>query len=212
METRRIAAAIDNILDTEIGWKNREFELYKVLENKVKKYQNKSRTYQVSKIDKQDILANIKEQQWFDSCRVKSVIGTMIKTMDVIENVHQQDSSQIRLDLRLGFNGVHFVINYLKTQKLIKYFVYFENPEKQKRGYICYLDTTDKNKILNLPDYESINSVLSGDMCRMNQVDIIHLAAELLIYYDETGQISKAHIGVKYPVSLTYLASVINQQ
>lgn len=205
----RISASIDSILKTSASWSEKEYKMYKMLEDKVAKYQSKSKIYTLSIDDKKDICSNIEEQPWFEKSKHPSVIRAIFKELEVLcYNTESGEDSFLKL--HIGFGSFFFNVRYRRTKTTLKYFVYFEN--SKHRGYVCYLDSTanlDKQKTIKLPDYNTIKSIVNTQKRRLENTDIVHIAAELLIYYDTSQEISKVNMGLNYPVSLIYLSKVI---
>ena len=209
----KINSAVNEILDSERPWSDAEFKFYKMLEDKVLKYETKAKAYSLNKADKSSILSNIKEQPWLDTSRHKHGILCFIKKMDIVfyEYSTSDLESKLKLKITIG-NNYSFNIKYIRTTKSLRYFMYFEN--ESLRGNICYLDTTknkDKQEDIKLPDFKIIDQIISSKKGanKLDNYDIIHLASELLLYYDENGEISQATIGMNYPITLVQLANMI---
>lgn len=209
MDTREISRALDEIFDKT--WSNREYNVYKLLEDKLVHYRSKAKIYETNTGDREEILANLTEQPWLLKSKHRSVVVNLIKSIDVMEYHYSSHSKETKLHLKVQMgtkNKFTFNINYLRTDQILKYKAYYEN--SKHRGYVCYLDSTKSESELDLklPDYDKILSVLS--IRQMDKYDVLHIATELLFYYDEDKEIRQAHMGHKYPLSLAYLASVTN--
>lgn len=198
---------IDNILKKKY-WTDKEFSLFKLLEEKVKNYQSVAKSYLRSNTDKQDIIANLKEQPWLEKCKIKSAIVALIKKMEIREHVYEHGPDQTALKLRVNFEYFDLVIRYTRTKTTLKYFVYFERTKGDTiKAYVCYLDSTDQQKKMQLPEFDKIMAIVKTRFYRFSNYDVVHFASEFLAYYDEDNEISNVKMGINYPISLPYFAS-----
>lgn len=208
MELSKISEAIDSILKTDSVWTDKEYKMYCMLEEKVETYKNRSKSYIFSARDRKDIIANVAEQPWFEKSKHSSVVRSLLKNLEIVTYEYNTTFDETRLKLKISFEQFAFNVRYQRTSSSLKYLVYFEN-DKHK-GHICYIDTTSdisKQKDMKLPEYDLIKSIVTSKTRRLENSDIIHVAVELIMYYDENQEICKANMGLNYPISLSYLAS-----
>lgn len=208
MELNKISEAIDSIMGINQVWTEKEYKMFCMLEEKVETYKHRSKSYVMSAKDREDIIANVAEQPWFEKSKHSSVVKSLLKNLEIMTYEYNTTSDETRLKLKISFGSFSFNVRYQRTSSSLKYLAYFEN-EKYK-GHICYIDTTGdiaKQKGMKLPEYDLIKSIVTSKTRRLENSDIIHIAAELIMYYDENQEICKANMGIGYPVSLSYLAS-----
>lgn len=207
----QIGRAIDTLLDSKTAWTRKEFDFYKMLIQKVEKYQSKHKSYILSNEDRDDIMANFKEQPWLIKSKHKSVVINMIKTMDILHYEYAATKSETRLSVKFGFERFNICVKYCRNTSYLKYFVYYTSKDGKTKGYVCYLDSSgdlNKQNQMELPQYQQIQSIVNSRQGQLDKYDIVHVASELMLYYDQNKEISQANMGIKYPVSLAYLATI----
>ena|SRR3989338_6089738 len=204
-----IGKAIDDMLNTRTCWTKKEHNLYILLCQKVEQYQPRHKSYQLNSADKDSIIANIKERPWYGHSRHQSNIIGLIRKMDIVDFKNEKRSKDITFIIKIRFDtGYTLDIKYYKSQTKLKYMIYFKN--NKSKGYVAYLNTDgDKKKQqeLKLPEYDKLMGIISPR--DLDRSDIFHMVAELVLFYDPSGDISNTHIGLKYPVSLAFLADRI---
>lgn len=192
-----ISDAIDTILSKE--WTEKERGFYQMLLGKVSQYRDMYRdtTPRVSLSQTHpsaisDILQNIREQPLYHKCRHREELERIVQSLVVMELEDSPEEFKLKLQLN---PGRHFIAQWTPT----RYRVHFENTHIH--GYIAYYNSVTQKK-RHLPEYTELEQVLPG----LDRVEIIHLATELLAYFDVNGRTSKTPLGVAYPISLPELA------
>lgn len=212
MDLHRISAALDDILDTTTAWTDREFKMYQMLQEKVTKFSTKSKSFVLGHEDRENIIANFTEQPWYQKSKHMSVIANILKKLEISDYSYQTGKdNETRLKLKLSFGDFSLNVKYHRTDKVLKYFVYYEN--SKLRGDVCYIDTTGnivQQKEMKLPDYPNILSIVNTKTGTLSKSDVVHIASEMVHYYDQTKEISNVNMGMNYPVSLSYLSSIIS--
>ena len=217
MNLAKIGQAIDGILDRDQAWTKHEHDFYQMIVNKAARYQKRAKAYKLNSHDKEHILNNIREQQWFQVSAHKSVILNLVKGMDIDLYQYSANAQRTELKLRIKFQGgVFFNVKYLRTAKSVQSFVYFSGlcGGNKVRGNLCYLDTTnnlEQQKELKLPDYDQIFGLINNRQRRLDRFDIVHLASELIMYYDTQAELAGVNMGQNYPISLIELAKITEQ-
>jgi hypothetical protein len=170
-------------------------------------YKSKSKSYILSSNDRNEILENISKQEWFQKSKHPSIINSILITLEVENDEYITNNLETKFKLRLKFTDFTFNVNYHRNNSFLKYFVFFEN--SKLKGHVCYIDSTltEDQQNIKLPEYDLIQSIINKRM--IDKFDILHITAELIMYYDEKEEVRNAHIGIKYPISLVYLANQI---
>ena len=201
-----ISEAIDNLLNGT-PWGHKEKAFYKMLLEKVRVYKDRYKESQ-SLSDNEAILKNVREQPLFRLCNsdvlVDIVKGMELKTLVETNTPHYKYSLCLKLTDTAYFSVEYH--NNITGDKVehIKYRVMYHNEDKSKHGYVVYY-SSDNPKGRHLPEYEKISEVLP----ELGRVECIHLATELVSYYDVHRIIADTHIGARYPISLIELSQQI---
>ncbi len=189
-----VSTSIDTLLDKK--WTEKEILFYEMLLSKISKYKH---LYKVPTVhtDSDNIIKNIREQPLFAKCKHPDLLCSIVSGLRVVSLKETPD----HYDLNIKLNApAHFIVEYSKKHGDVRYRVSFRNEADTEHGYVAYMSSTSKAR--HLPEYEKISKVLPD----LDRVEIIHLATELLTYYDANDIISNLDIGVKYPVSLITLS------
>lgn len=189
-----ISGAIDRLLKND-NWTQKHMDFYDMLCTKVNVYKTNARRYNEFKDDVPNLIMNVKEQHWF---RMKPSIEQSV-VLDTIRNIRVKkinisDKSQsIVIDMP---NDVTFTVKYIATPLSC-------NISFSRNNITGYAVRYGNNiGYLRLPEYEKLEEVLPT----LKRSDIIHIANELIIYYDTKKLICKVPIGNDYPVTLKQLA------
>ena len=203
-----IEEAIDDVLGGTRGWSKKEFDFYKLLVDKVREYGPRIQSYKFNSEDKEALIDNFKRQPWLEKSKHQSRLLKMIREIDIVDYQFNSDSKENKLCIRINFDkGFSYNLYFHRTRRSLQYHIYFQNEAENERGYICYLDTTtESGNELKLPEYRKIKGIISSR--GLDNYDIIHLSAEIMSYYDSSGEMSSANIGKKYPVTLVYLSTI----
>lgn len=204
---KSIESYIDQILNKK-RWTDKEMEMYNLLNRKVLQYSDRTQTYELFE-DKADIIKNIEEQSWFLNSKYKSILNSLLSEMDIETYESMDEDGVIRSRLIVKFPRSKFWLQcyfnrVIQSEQLItlQYYLYLEDFNQVKKAYIAYYDTSDMNE-LKLPQLTEIFDIIKIG-AYVSKVELIKLFAEIILYFDESGVLAKAHIGAQYPVSLTY--------
>lgn len=199
--------AIDETFGKSVNWTKKEMDLYELLCAKLHKYKPRAMAYKNYSGDCKEILRNIMDRTWWDSCKNKHFVQTLIENMEVLH--YECERGQFILNIKFNIRHVCFLkINYNKTEDYTKYYIYLQKEDTQDddtssvKGYVAYLNTVT-NHARELPEYDIIAGI-----CNIDRYDLIHFVSELLHFYDTRKVTAKAIMGINYPVSIQYLASV----
>ena len=97
-------------------------------------------------------------------------------------------------------------IKYKKNHHLLQFYVYLEDFDQVKRLYLAYndnLNTLHLNKNLKLPQLDDIFTLIKTGTY-ISKIELLKLFTEIILYYDESGQLTQTHIGVSYPITLLF--------
>ena len=207
---RDISHAIDNVLETDV-WTSKQIMFYEMLQLKVKTYEQKHQNFRSFKCDKEEIIQNIKEQPLFKRCTSTDELLKYVGSMEVVLLTEEQDP-HYHYTLKIKMSGIYFIVEYVHHvdatgTEHIRYRVSFSESEKNENnhGYVTYYSSANPKR-RHLPEYDKIKQILPD----LGRVEIIHLSAELVAYYDVHGMIAKTQIGTMYPISLVDLAEQVS--
>ena len=199
---KSIESYIDQILNKK-RWTDKEMEMYNLLNRKVLQYSDRTQTYELFE-DKADIIKNIEEQSWFLNSKYKSILNSLLSEMDIETYESMDEDGVIRSRLIVKFPRSKFWLQcyfnrVIQSEQLItlQYYLYLEDFNQVKKAYIAYYDTSDMNE-LKLPQLTEIFDIIKIG-AYVSKVELIKLFAEIILYFDESGVLAKAHIGAQYP-------------
>ncbi len=192
-------------------WSKKEYNLYTLLLGIVKKYEPSATTYLSNRDDVITIKKNIMSQSWFN----KNNCELLLKLIDFMVLKHYKIERNL-LEVTAEFVSFTIKIRYYRQETEYEYQIYFEsgtnnqykaNKKAIHRGYL--INTTSQNDHITSPDFTKIKSICHR--YNMTHFDIIHLAHELLSFYDSNGEIKDLHMSTKYPITLEKCANIIKQ-
>lgn len=208
---KNIESFIDQILDKK-KWTDKEMELYNVLKKKVVQYSDRTQTYELFE-DKADIIKNIEEQSWFINSKYKPILSSLLSEMEIetYENMIEENVVRNRLIVKFPRSKFWLQCYFSKTTNAgsrsggissLQYYFYLEDFNQVKKAYIAYHDSSDPTE-LKLPQLSEIFDIIKIG-AYVSKVELVKLFTEIVLYFDESEVISKTHIGIQYPISLTY--------
>lgn len=217
---QNVSASIDHLLDKQ-PWTTKEIEFYEMLVNKVARYRRQQQPpkekgqLQKSKLEecREAIWKNIQEQPLFAKCRHRDILKKYIGGLEIEEIAEMEDPYyRYNLKVKLGDSAAKFVVEFLHKveprptgekgsleREHVKYRVSFHGADGV-HGYVTYYSPDGKPR--HLPEYNKLSEILP----ELDRVEIVHLATELVSYFDAHGIIAETPIGVRYPISLVELA------
>jgi len=199
-----IGTAIDEILSKQ-PWTDKEINLFILLKAKVDQYQKNVMSYE-HEDDKKDIIANIREQSWYQKSKSKAVINGFLNEMIIANYQIIELDNKIEMELVVEFPKSKFKLvmiynlndirAYIEGQYYrLKYVLYIEDYNSIKRNYLANHDTTE-NKITNnmkLPQIHDLYSIMKIGAAAQKS-DLLKMFAEIVLFYDETTMLSMTPI------------------
>lgn len=203
---KNIESVIDEILKKK-RWTEMEMELYNVLKKKVVQYADRTQTFELVE-DKADIIKNIEEQSWYINSKYKPVLGSLLAEMDIETYESMEEDGIIRYRLIVKFPRSKFWLQcyFSGGASDLQYYFYLEDFNQVKKAYIAYNDSSDQTQ-LKLPQLAEIFDIIKIGAF-VSKVELVKLFSEILLYFDEFEVISRTHIGIQYPVSITYFLTL----
>jgi hypothetical protein len=168
---------LNNELDTLLKikpWTEKEYNLYKLLENYTVKFRDNNRMYLINKNDKPNIIENCinNNPNFFN----RPVLNNLMNTLYIEKYISTINTSLNYLFVKIKFSDFYFIIKSKTINGRIKQTIKIYNIYNNNEKYIINL----KDKKLN---FNVLNNIMHYKGAKLTNDEIFMIITEILLYY-----------------------------
>lgn len=195
-------------------WTQVQSETYQNLKHYVDNYHEEYRRFEL-RDDKQIITTNFKDQLWYNYSRSKPIISQWINRMKLIHYAFHKDSTCLLFNLIVSFDS--FLVGgclYRNTiTECVNCYIYVEKPQTLERAYLTYyvsVNAQEHSHQHKVPEFDRIYQIICLDQTLLSQFDLLSFLSEIVMYYDQSGQIGEQPIGQGITYTINQIVSRYN--
>jgi len=194
-------------------WTIQQHNLYKVISRHTKNYEHKNNKYE-STDDKQIIISNLLNQQWYKNSSTKPYFSVLFNDMKLDTHSSYVDDQCVNFSLTISFPKFKFCASYYrnKINSCTNFYVFFENGNT--KAYMCLYSSLIGSSVqqelasIKIPETSKIYKCIGIDTGNVKQFDLVCFFSEIMFYYDLSGEVGNTQISYKSTQTLSDLVGL----